>query len=108
MIQQVGRKHAQAQKKKLAFSTPTALVAAVTNFALKTRPLLPVCHQVLLVVLGSLATATPYLALILFAIIAAWMRAAKSLSVDFENAMELDEGGCISDDDGNMVPTSRC
>nr|ABV25604.1 plastid ATP/ADP translocase [Prymnesium parvum] len=44
-------------------------------------------QQVLIVAVGSLAAATPYLAVILTAIIGAWILAARSLSVQFEEAM---------------------
>jgi len=48
-------------------------------------------QQVLLLSLGSLAAATPYLAGILFVVIAAWIRSAKSLSGQFEEAMAAEE-----------------
>ena len=41
----------------------------------------------LLLSLGSLAAATPYLGAILFAVILAWLNAARSLSGQFEDAM---------------------
>lgn len=50
-------------------------------------------QQVLLLSLGSLAAATPYLALILGATIFAWLRAARSLSGQFEEAMAKEEQG---------------
>lgn len=48
-------------------------------------------QQILLLSLGSLAAATPYLAGILFLVITAWIRAARSLSGQFEEAMKADE-----------------
>ena len=48
-------------------------------------------QQVLLLSLGSLAAATPYLGAILFAVIVAWLNAAKSLSGQFEEAMAKEE-----------------
>jgi len=53
--------------------------------------LLRFSKQVLIVGLGSLAAATPYLALILFGIVAVWLQAANSLSGQFEEAMASDE-----------------
>merc|ERR1740139_868663 len=44
-------------------------------------------QQALIVGVGSLSAATPYLAIILAAIIGAWIMAAKSLSKDFNEAM---------------------
>ena len=44
--------------------------------------------QFLIVSVGSLALSTPYLAVILGLIIAAWIQAARSLSGQFEEAME--------------------
>lgn len=44
-------------------------------------------QQALIVGVGSLAASTPYLAVILAAIIGAWIMAAKSLSEDFNDAM---------------------
>ena len=38
--------------------------------------------------LGSLAVATPYLAVILAAIVVVWIRAARKLNVQFIDAME--------------------
>lgn len=49
----------------------------------------------LIVGLGSLAAATPYLAAILFGIAAIWLRAANSLSGQFEEAMANDEADNI-------------
>ena len=43
--------------------------------------------QALIVGVGSLSASTPYLAIILAAIIGAWIMAAKSLSKDFNEAM---------------------
>ena len=49
-------------------------------------------QQLLIVSVGSLAASTPYLAVILGAIIFAWIGAARSLSGQFETAMsEIDE-----------------
>jgi len=45
-------------------------------------------QQFLIVSVGSLALSTPYLAVILGVIIAAWIQAARSLSGQFEEAME--------------------
>jgi AAA family ATP:ADP antiporter len=42
---------------------------------------------VFIVALGSLAAATPYLGAVLFGIVIVWLRAASSLSVQFEEAM---------------------
>ena len=44
--------------------------------------------QFLIVSVGSLALSTPYLAVILGLIIAAWIQAARSLSGQFEESME--------------------
>ena len=46
----------------------------------------------LILSLGSLAACTPYLAAVLFGVIAMWLRAAKSLSGQFEEKMALVEG----------------
>lgn len=45
-------------------------------------------QQVLIFAVGSLAASTPYLAAILFAMVFVWFKAASSLSVQFEAAME--------------------
>ena len=50
-------------------------------------------QQLLIVSVGSLAASTPYLAVILGAIIFAWMNAARSLSTQFEDAMAATEEG---------------
>ena len=50
-------------------------------------------QQLLIVVCGSLAMSTPYLALILTAIIGAWIVAARSLATQFNDAMAVEEGG---------------
>ena len=44
-------------------------------------------RQVLIVGVGSLAAATPYLAVILTAIIGAWLLAARSLATQFDAKM---------------------
>jgi AAA family ATP:ADP antiporter len=44
-------------------------------------------QQVLLLSLGSLAAATPYLGGILAVVVVLWLRAARSLSGQFEDAM---------------------
>mmetsp|Transcript_24531 Transcript_24531/g.75665 ORF Transcript_24531/g.75665 Transcript_24531/m.75665 type:complete len:546 (+) Transcript_24531:416-2053(+) len=49
-------------------------------------------QQMLILSLGSLAACTPYLAAVLFGVIAMWLRAAKSLSGQFEEKMALVEG----------------
>jgi len=49
-------------------------------------------QQMLIVLCGSLAASTPYLAVILGAIILAWIGAARGLAVQFEEKMaELDQ-----------------
>jgi len=53
-------------------------------------------QQVLILSLGSLAACTPYLATILFAIIAMWLRAAKSLSVQFDEKMAEQEADAVA------------
>ena len=45
-------------------------------------------QQALIFSLGSLAAATPYLAVILAAIVAVWLRTAQKLNVQFLDAME--------------------
>ena len=45
-------------------------------------------QQALIFGLGSLAVATPYLAVILAAIVVVWIRAARKLNVQFIDAME--------------------
>ena len=45
-------------------------------------------QQALIFSLGSLAAATPYLAVILAVIVAVWLRAAQKLNVQFLDAME--------------------
>ena len=44
-------------------------------------------QQMLILSLGSLAASTPYLAGVLFVVIGAWLRAARSLSGQFEEKM---------------------
>ena len=48
--------------------------------------------EILLLSLGSLAAATPYLAAILGVVVVAWLRAARSLSGQFEEAMAKEQG----------------
>jgi len=48
-------------------------------------------QQILIVTCGSLAAATPYLAIILAAIIGAWLLAARNLSTQFEEKMAQEE-----------------
>merc|ERR1712086_402201 len=47
-------------------------------------------QQILIFGVGSLAAATPYLAVILFGLIFAWYKAANSLATQFEAATEAD------------------
>jgi len=65
-------------------------------------------QQALLLSLGSLAAATPYLALFLGAIILTWLKAADSLSNQFEAAMAPEPEECLVDGEGNLDPISRC
>ena len=46
-------------------------------------------QQALIVVFGSLALSTPYLAVVLGVIIAAWIQAARSLAREFDEYCEL-------------------
>lgn len=47
-------------------------------------------QQLLIFGVGSLGAATPYLAIILGALILSWFKAANSLAGQFETAMEVD------------------
>lgn len=48
-------------------------------------------QQVLIFAVGSLAAATPYLAVILGGLVFTWFKAANSLATQFEDAMRVDE-----------------
>ena len=48
-------------------------------------------QQILICAVGSLAAATPYLAVILGALVYLWFKAANSLATQFEDAMKVDD-----------------
>jgi ATP:ADP antiporter, AAA family len=49
-----------------------------------------VIQQILIFAVGSLAAATPYLAVILTGLVFMWFRAANSLATQFEDAMQTE------------------
>lgn len=52
-----------------------------------------IIHQGLLMVFGTLAYSTPYVAAILMAVIAGWMAAVKSLGIQFKEIVDTQERG---------------
>lgn len=60
-------------------------------------------QQILIFSLGSLAASTPYLAVILFAIIAMWLSAARSLDKQFSSFMLKETAAVASSKDGATV-----
>ena len=70
---------------RFAHAAPAPLGCAPSKFAPSTRCARPKMQEA---ALGSLAVATPYLAVILAAIVVVWIRAARKLNVQFIDAME--------------------
>lgn len=63
-----------------------------------------VVHQVLLMIFGTLSMSTPYVALILFGVIAAWMLAVRSLGKQFNHLTSHHETLQVPDEERDASP----